>query len=173
MTRPVRWEQMNITKIPTDQRLLLKCTARPLLRLPPFQGRVHPQEQPGRGTAGLTCPSSPSSVKRKRPRTLWGGGLQTPALSEETTVIIKATSQVRCPACSLCLWTQLPPFWQLPAWIKSTVFFSKPLNCHLFIQVTSPWWKEILTKPLNCVGHPVVSDSWQPHGLQPARLLCP
>ena len=55
-------------------------------------------------------------------------------------------------------------FSQLPAWTKSTVFFSKTLNWHLYIQVTSPWWKEILTKLLDSVSHPVVSNSWQPHG---------
>ena len=48
------------------------------------------------------------------------------------------------------------------------------LNCAMFggVGVQVPKVRNILARSM-CVSHSVVSDSLRPHGLQPARLLCP
>ena len=162
MMRPFWWEQMNIIKIPTDQRLLLKCTAPPVLSAA-FSGGIPPSRAAWQRDSRAHLPLQPQLCQAEEAspadaRTVWGDD---------------SHHQGRFPSSLPCLLPVSLPSRQLPAWIKSTIFSSKSLNCHLFIQVTSPWWKEISTKLLNCASHPVVSNSWQPHGPQPARLLCP
>ena len=135
-------------------------TAAAQMHLPPppalsatFSREISPSRAVCRGAAGLSCPAAQlwqaAEATPADPCTLWGdNGRHQGHFSSTLRGLLPVSLS----------------FSQLPAWIKSTVFFSKTLKWHLYIQVTSPWRKEILTKLLDCVSHPVVSDSWQPHG---------
>ena len=51
--------------------------------------------------------------------------------------------------------------------------FNRFSKCFISIHINKTYFKSWLCLFGQCVSHSVVSDSLRPHGLWPARLLCP
>ena len=111
MMRPFWREQMNIIKSPTDQRLLLTCTAPPALSAA-FSGQIPPSRAAWQRDSRAHLPLQPRLCQAEEAspadaRTLWGDD---------------SHHQGRFPSSLPCLLPVSLPFRQLPAWIKSTIF---------------------------------------------------